>query len=382
VSVSTLANGLTVVTEDASTTSTVTMTYPKAGSASEAIDEQGAALINKLLCFTSGSNMSSVYINRLIEEAGGRPFVNVDRAGATLGYTVTPDQVLPLIPTLAVESSFEKWDMKDAYAQAAIVVEDASTSAQIALTENLYAAAFGPQSPAGRSFYCTSVSKDNVMAFRSRAYGVQGAVLAATGISDHASFCSNVSSLLEGAPAGSGEVGFLKYLGGESRVASPGMGYAHVAMAFAAPVSSVLANVVKQVFTIAGADLGVTGFTATGIVGAYAGGVGAAPMDALSKVMADATSAEVLKRAKLLAKAEALFSIDGGSKSLAACMTSAVLEDSMFSVPADIVNAYDAVSDAEVKDAISAMLKSNPSLAAVGDIAAVPYHAEIIGRFN
>jgi hypothetical protein len=40
------------------------------------------------------------------------------------------------------------------------------------------------------------------------------------------------------------------------------------------------------------------------------------------------------------------------------------------------------VSDAEVKDAISAMLKSNPSLAAVGDIAAVPYHAEIIGRFN
>jgi len=376
VSVSTLPSGLTVITEDASNTATVTLTYPKAGSASEMMYEQGAALTNKCMNFKSGSGLSTILINRTIEDEGGTPFTTVDRESATVGFTVTPEKAVGLLPLLATDCTFEKWDVRDAKNQALIESKVANESAQIVLTENLYAAAFGPQSPAGRPLYGMACGMDALVAFRTRAYGLNGAVLSATGVKDHSAFCTEAETLLADSPKGSADTapGSTTYLGGESRVAVPGSGYAHVALAFDGPKSSAVANVLVQALTLSG----VSAFSSCGLVGVYAGSDSPSTMvDALITGLKTSPSPDVIKRAKALAKAQAMFALDGGSKSLASAMTAAVLESGAFTGSADVGKAYDAVTDKQVKDALAAMLQSNPSLAAVGDIALVPYQATV-----
>lgn len=382
VSVSTLPNGLTVATEDACVNSTVIMTYPKAGSAGESLDEQGAAFANKCMNFKSGSGLSSILINRTIEDAGGLPFTTLSRTGASLGFTVAPEMAAGLVPLLATECSFEKWDVRDALALATTEAEVAGTSAQIVLTENLFAAAYGPQSPAGRPLYSAPPSLDTIRSFRSHAYGLKDAVLTVTGVKDHAAFCAEVGSYLADSPEGSGSLPSMIYIGGESRIATQGSGYAHVAIAFPAPASSAVATVVKHFFSVVGGPSGVSGFSADGLIGLYAGSTSAgAVTDTMIKAATSSVSADTLKRAKALAKGEALLALESGSKALASAISASVLSGQGFGGPKDIVSAYDAVSEAHVKQALATMLKSNPSLAAVGDIASVPYHATLRASF-
>lgn len=373
-----------MVTEDASSTSTVTLTYPKAGLANEMINEEGTAYLNKHMNFKSGSGMSTLLICRTIEDEGGSPFSFVNRFSATVGFTVAPDKALGLIPLLATDCAFEKWDVRDAKAQAAKESAVANESAQIVLTENLYAAAYGPQSPAGRPIYGVTCSVDKVKAFRSRAYGLNGAILSATGVQDHSAFCTEAESLLSGSPPGSADApAAAKYIGGESRVSVPSSGYAHVAMAFEGPVSSVLSDVVVQFWNLNSLGSSVTAFASPGLVGLYAGSASPGSLiDTLVTSAKTSVSPTVVKRAKHLAKAEALFALDGGSKSLASAMTAAALGSTSFATPAEVVKAYDAVTDKQVADALVALLKSNPSLAAVGDISSVPYQATVAAMFK
>ena len=385
VSVTTLANGVTVVTEDAATSSTVTMTYPKAGSGSEGLGEQGAALINKCLAFNSGSGLSTVMIMRSIENEGAAPFADADRFGATLGYTVEPDNAVGLIPLLATDCTFEKWDVRDAQKLAAYQTAEASKSAQVVLTEQIFSAAYGAQSPMGRAFFCADASPQEVVDFRTRGYGTNGAILAATGIQDHSAFCTEVEELLSESPAGSADAApSASYMGGEARLAAPSTGFAHVALAFQADVSTPMRNVLKHCFSIMGQEAGVSGFEANGLVGVYAGAPSeaAGAIDgAITSTMTSAPSGDVIARAKALAKADAMFSLDCGSKGLAAAMTSAVMSGETFTNAAALASAYDSITDKDVSAAISSVLKTNPSLAAVGDITSVPYQGTFASRF-
>lgn len=367
-----------IVTEDASSNSTVTLTFPKAGSASEQLDEQGAALTNKCLNFMSGSGLSTRLIQRTIEDQGGLPFSTVDRLNATMGFTVVPEKAMSLIPLLATDCSFEKWDVRDAKAIASKESKIASESSQVVLTENLFAAAYGPQSPAGRPIYSgVACSSDTIKAFRAKAYGLNGAILAATGVKDHASFVAKAESLLKDSPVGTAsESPKLSYMGGESRISVPTAGLAHVALAFQGPTSSIMSSIVVQALGVMGKEAGVSSFAAPGLVGVYSCGEGAIS-DAMVATIKTSVSADILKRAKTLAKADAMFALDNGSKSLASVMTTSVLESLNYSSPADVAKAYDAVSDKQVADAIATMLKSNPALAAVGDLAMIPYHATV-----
>ena len=191
--VSTLPNGLIVVTEDACSTSTVTMTYPKAGSGSESLDEHGAALINKCMAFRSGSGLSTALVNRTIENQGAMPFAKADRTSATLGYTVEPDNALDLIPLLALDCTMEKWDVRDAIKLAKYQIGEANKSVEVVLTEQIYSAAYGASSPMGRPFYSSAASPMEIASFRERGYGISGAILSATGIKDPAT-ASSISS--------------------------------------------------------------------------------------------------------------------------------------------------------------------------------------------
>mmetsp|Transcript_25710 Transcript_25710/g.56380 ORF Transcript_25710/g.56380 Transcript_25710/m.56380 type:complete len:439 (+) Transcript_25710:124-1440(+) len=384
-SVSTLPSGLIVVTEDACSTSTVTMTYPNAGSASESLDEQGAALINKCLAFCSGSGLSTTLVNRTIENEGATPFAKADRTSTTLGYTVEPVNALGLVPLLALNCTLEKWDVRDAKKLANYQISEANKSLEVVLTEQIYAAAYGSSSAMGRPFYSAAASPIEIASFRSRGYGINGAILTATGIEDHAAFCTEVESLLAEAPKADASIvpGEYAPLGGESRLASPSMGYAHVALAFAAGVDAPMRNVLKHCFGQTGKDAGVSSFATGQLVGVYASapseGVGSLDAIISDTVTANLTP-DVIAKAIVMAKAEATFDLDCGSVGLAAAMTATVMETGSFSNAATVANAYDSISESDVTKAASAMLKSNPALAAVGDIGVVPYQGTFASR--
>mmetsp|Transcript_27723 Transcript_27723/g.50367 ORF Transcript_27723/g.50367 Transcript_27723/m.50367 type:complete len:103 (-) Transcript_27723:193-501(-) len=54
---------------------------------------------------------------------------------------------------------------------------------------------------------------------------------------------------------------------------------------------------------------------------------------------------------------------------------------SMFNV-SDLAASYDSITTEDVTSAFAALVKSSPSMAAVGDIASVPYHATVAARFS
>ena len=383
-SVTTLSSGLVVVTEDAASTSTVSMTYPKGGSGSEDLGEQGAALINKCLAFNSGSGLSTIMINRTIENEGAMPFASADRYSATVGYTVEPDSAVGLVPLLATDCTFEKWDVRDAKKLAAYQVAEANKSAQIVLTEQIFAAAYGPQSPMGRPFYSADASTYDIASFRSKGYGLSGAILSATGIKDHAAFCTEVDEMLKESPVGTSAASpAAVYQGGEARIAAPSAGYAHVALAFEASVSGAMRGVLKHCFSLSGAASGVTGFETPGLVGVYAGapseGVGAID-SAMTDAITAKISAEIVSKAKTLAKADALFAMDCGSKGLAAAMTASVMESGSASSATAVAEEYDSITAKDVSSALASLLKTNPSLAAVGDITSLPYQGTFASR--
>jgi hypothetical protein len=126
-----LPNGLTVVSESSSASSTVTLTFPNAGSSSEHSGESGAALANKFLAFKSGSGLSSAVILRNLENNGASPFAVADRYSATIGYTAAPEKASFVLPLLATSCTYEKWDVKGALETAKMEVEESLNNIQV-----------------------------------------------------------------------------------------------------------------------------------------------------------------------------------------------------------------------------------------------------------
>lgn len=378
-SVTTLPSGLTVVTENASLTSTVSLTFPNAGSSSEGPSEAGASIANRYLAFKSGSGLSSALIVRNIEDVGATPFSSAGRRGATVGFTAARENAAFIAPLLATECSFEKWDVKEAQQMAEMEAAEAVSNAQVSLSDQIYAAAYGAQSSMGRSYYTAGASRASIIAFRERNYSLNGAVLSATGIADHEAFLRMVEEISPSAAPAAAESaeGDVPYMGGEARVSAPSTGFAHVALAFQGPTSAPLMNIMKHC-------LGTGAFAAPGIIGVYGGSEpsgASSTVDALLNAVGSAPSADIIAQAKAAAKTEALTALDSGSKSLADAMTASVLDSSGFSAKA-LAESYDAITAEQVAKAHAAMLKSKMSLAAVGDISDVPYHATIASRFG
>jgi predicted Zn-dependent peptidase len=360
------------------------MHFPKAGSADEQLEEEGAAFLNKVLNFKSASGFSSLMILRILENDGAAPFNYVGRRGGTIGYTASPDKALDLIPILATECDFELWDVRDAKIQAVKEAEYAAQTPEIVLTEHLNAAAYGPQSPMGRPFYHAGASTDAIKSFRSRAYGINKAILTVTGIADHQVFVSQLMEGLDEAPVGDADLPAQPiYLGGESRLAISHSGYAHVALAFSSTAAAPLRGVVKHFFNLVGS--GYAGFETQGLVGVYGGSVpsdASVLVDSISKAITTKPTADLVKRARLLAKAEALFGFENGSKLLATTLMAAVKESGTASTASALAQAYDAITEKDVVSEIEQMFKAKLTFATVGDIGVVPYHATIAPRFK
>jgi len=369
-SVTTLPSGLTIITEDASPTTTVSLLYPSAGSSSELTSERGAALLNKCLAFKSASSLSSLLILRNLEDAGASPFSHVGRRGAGLGFTCPPEAASRLVPLLAGELSFEKWDVRDAKRTAEVCVEAAGGNGGMVLTERLYAAAYGMQSSLGRPLHVPC--KEDGRAFRERGYTLGNAFLTATG-TNHEDFVRTVENALPEtrSPA---EEGRATYMGGESRLffeAAP-----RVALAFQVEATAAQRRVLKHSIALLS---GLPSFESEGIIGLY--GVGEKALDEMCLSLTTPLGEDLVQKAKGRARAEAVFGMQDGSRKLADAMTEAVMETGGFSVE-NVINGYHDMDVQVVLDLMGRALASNPAMAAVGDISNVPYHATLKARLS
>jgi hypothetical protein len=312
-----------------------------------------------------------------MENDGATPFATASRTSATVGYTASKDKAIRLIPLLATDCTFEKWDVREAQASAKVEAEEALSNAQSVLTESIYAAAYGAQSAMGKSFYSTSAGSSAIASFRKRAYGLKGAVLSATGIDDHEAVEVGFSESVVG---DGGVASNSVFLGGESRVHAPSAGFAHIVLAFEGVGSSALMNVVKKCLTLDA----ISGFSAPGLIGVYGGAVvsdAAAMTDSLVSAITATPSAEAVEKAKALAKAEALFALDGGSQILSNTMATSVLETGSFSAAA-LSAAYDSITVKDVAAFMESLAKSKPAMAAVGDLSSTPYQGSIAAKFG
>jgi predicted Zn-dependent peptidase len=379
-----LSNGLIVATEDGSSTSSVSLTFPSGGSSSEAfISEAGAAFANKTFAFKSAVDMSSITILRALENAGASPFTSATRHSASVGYTCAPDKAGPLVGAVICQtaSTFEAWDLhevlKIAKQQAAI----AATSPEVSLTDAIFAASYGGESSMGRPFCNTSCTSAGLVSFRKRNYVFDGAVLTATGV-DHGSFIKEVEEALGEVPptAPAPEASSVPFIGGETRLFAPAGGFAHVALSVNAPVSDpATLSVLKHWLSLGG----ISTFCVPGLLGVYGTTMAAeagALTDSLLATLSENMSDDTITRAKILAKAEAMFALENGSKSLADSMTMNVLYTGSYT-SASVAAALDGITSKDVNDAWSLFKKTGLSLAAVGEIQNVPFHRTISSTF-
>jgi hypothetical protein len=190
----------------------------------------------------------------------------------------------------------------------------------------------------GRPHYTAGASGPPIQAFRAKAHGFKGAILAATGVSDHAAFCTNLQTILAEAHVGKNAAAAAApvYIGGEARVHAPSVSVTHVALAFLAPATSVVSNILKECLALKGA----TAFGGDDLVGVYGFDV-----DAMSVALTSRPSAETIRRAKNIAKSKALFALEDISQALAGAMTAQVLETGSFTLSGA---SYDSVADKDV----------------------------------
>jgi len=137
--VTTLSNGLTVVSENSSSSSSISLTFPKAGSVFESNMEVGAAIVSKCLAFKSGSGLSSALITRSLDNNGASSFATSGRKKSTIGFTTYPEKAVNIVPLLATNCTFENWDLVDARKQASVEVNEAMLSAEVSYTCKLIA---------------------------------------------------------------------------------------------------------------------------------------------------------------------------------------------------------------------------------------------------
>mmetsp|Transcript_10428 Transcript_10428/g.15047 ORF Transcript_10428/g.15047 Transcript_10428/m.15047 type:complete len:445 (-) Transcript_10428:1023-2357(-) len=384
-----LSNGLVVVTEDGSSTSTVSLTFPNGGSSSETFSEAGAAFANKFFAYKSALDMSSIAILRALENGGASPFTSASRHSASVGYTCAPENAGSLVGSIFSQtaSSYEVWDVQEAIKVAKEQAAAAASSPEVSLTEAIFSASYGGESTIGRPFCNAACTAAGLVSFRQRNYVFDGSILAATGV-QHATFVKEVEGALGEVPSTAHlppATAAANFFGGEARLFAPAGGSAHVALSVSATGSSKTLSVLKHCLSLSS---GVSAFAVPGLVGVYGTAAAAEAgklTDSLLAALGKSLTDDVIQRAKINAKAEAMFALENGSKSLSEYLTCSRLDKMTMNVPymdaftaASVATAFDDITSKEVHDAF--IKKAGFSLAAVGEIQNVPSHRSISSK--
>jgi processing peptidase subunit alpha len=225
--VTTLANGLRVVSEETYRASSSLGLFVDAGSRFETDANNGVSHMLEHMAFKTTQNRSSLRVVRDVEEMGG----NVGAASAREYMVFTADVIrtnldraTELVAETAMKPKFAPWDIEDQRKILRIELEEMEKNAQAMVTEMMFQAAYTDSSPLGRPLYMPrrnidKISAEQLLEFTNEHFHVNRMILAAAGV-DHGELVEMAKKYFGSAKAGPAAkpVAPTKYVGGEQRL--------------------------------------------------------------------------------------------------------------------------------------------------------------------
>eukprot|EP01084_Bolivina_argentea_P278583 475972_1 len=377
--VSTLSNGLQVVSRETQANTASIGLLVGCGSCDEGASGSGSALLLQNAAFKSTTERSALRLNRDMELAGVSACASGGREHMLYSAVCLSDRVgvaVSAIGETAINPRFSKWELDDIKKKtAAVDLIDFYGDGTALLNEAIHAAAFEKESPLGHSYFSSTQSDVDISDFASRFFTTGSMVLAGNGVS-HAELVAHAeASALGSANQNSVQARAASpYVGGEFRVpASSPLTY--IAVAVKGPegqkgkaATSVLKKALQarvsvepyeaRAFSHSFTDNGLVGYCAA-VDNASAGSVAKSLASILTGFGKSPITSTELKEAKLAALISHLTACEEpsiGAGLLALGVNGANYND------LDI----ESISNADLK------LGGPLSVAVVGDIASVP----------
>jgi len=413
ITVTTLSNGVTVVTE-ASTSPVATVTISvAAGSRAEGATNVGVSHVLKQMAFQATEERSSLAICRTTELAGAKLSCTNDREAISYTATFLRNDAAAMVDNLTDAVSGQlltPWDLADAKERAALSLSNQSP--QDAVMDSVHAGAF--RSTLGRPVQCPAykigaISADDLRAFTAANYSAGNMTVMGAGV-DHDDLVAQLEENLANLSVDDTPKPAANYYGGfESRVDAH-TDTAHIAIAYegvaagsgdeaaatvlenlvAAPpatkwgagtsANALAASVVSASPTTTFSPINYN-YTDSGLFGVFlsapaeeAGAASAAVTDGLKGVFAGNFTDEDVAKAKNQA-AVSLLNLTRDER--AAFVAKQCLGTKQPMTPEDMADAVAAVSAADVRAVASKIGASTATFAAAGNLAFTPYADEL-----
>jgi processing peptidase subunit alpha len=222
-----LPNGLKVVSEETYRASSSLGLFIDAGSRYETDANNGISHLLEHMAFKTTQNISSLRVVRDVEDMGG----NVGAASAREYMVFTADvlrtnidRATELVAETVLKPKFAPWDIEDQRKIIRIELEEMEKNAQAMVTEMIFQAAYTDSSPLGRPLYMPKrniekIGSEQLVDFTNEHFQVNRMILAAAGV-DHAELVELAKKYFGSAKAGPAAKAIppTKYVGGEQRL--------------------------------------------------------------------------------------------------------------------------------------------------------------------
>lgn len=417
ISRTTLANGLTVVTDRMDHLETAALgVWVRTGSRNEAEVEHGLAHLLEHMAFKGTHRRSARRIAEEIEAVGGE--LNAATSHETTAYyaRVLKDDVplaLDILADILRDSRFDEAELKR---EQHVIVQEigAALDDPEDLVDDLFQKAAFHDQPLGRSILGTreviaGQTPESLRGYLAAHYRAPDMLVAAAGAVDHDAFVGTVETLFGDLPAEPGVgAGGARYIGGEERAARS-LSETNIVIGFAAPsfldegfyaariaaavtgggMSSRLFQTVREEHGLAYAIHAFTwAFSDTGVFGvAAATEPGDVPelidvtVAELARVVDDVSEAEVA-RARAQLKAGLLMGLESSVLRVEQIARQTLLLGRPLPV-SELVARIDRVDVAGVRDQLDGIVRRSPlSLAAVGPLDSLESAASITQKLG
>ena len=409
--VTTLPSGLAVVTDRATHVKTAAVgVFVAAGSRHESASEHGLSHLLEHMAFKGTRKRSARDIAEAIEDVGGD--LNAETGVERTGYfarvmSADVGLALDVIGDILTDSVFDPDELereKNVIVQEIGAVEDTPDD----LVFDLLTSAAWPDQAIGRPILGTregvgAFDREAIDRYLRRHYRAAGMAVAAAGAVEHDAVVSFAESRLEGlSRAPSAAQPAAEYRGGEARlrkrleqthvvvgfegrrIGAPDHDAAHVfAAAAGGGMSSRLFQEVREKRGLAYSIYSFHwDYSDTGLFGFYAGSadrdaaeVVAASLDCLAEAARTLSEAEIRR-----AKAQMKVSLVAALESPGARAQQLARQMQVYGRPLpieEVVARVEAVSVEEVRKTAAAMLRSPPTIAAIGAVGRVPGQAKV-----
>ncbi|XP_053132363.1 cytochrome b-c1 complex subunit 2, mitochondrial [Hemicordylus capensis] len=411
-----LPNGLVIASlENYSPTSRIGV-FIKAGSRYETTANLGTAHLLRLASNLTTKGASAFKITRGIEAVGGSLSVTSTRENVVYSVECLRDYidtVMEYLINVTTAPEFRRWEVEDLQPRLSIDKAIAFLNPQVALLENLHAAAY--RNALSNSLYCPDYMVGNLTSEQLHQFvqnNFTSARMALVGLGVSHSDLKQVGEQFLNIRSGSGSAGEkAKYRGGEVREQN-GHSLVHAAVvAEGAAMGSAEANALSILQHVLGAGplikrgSSVTSkliqgaakasplpfdaaafnvnYADSGLFGIYtvsqasaAGEVIKATLNQVKAVAQGGITEEEVKRAKNQLKATFLMAVES-SEGLLDDLGSQALALGQYTSPTAVVEEIDSVATADIVNAAKKFVSGKKSMAASGDLGNTPFVDEL-----